>query len=338
MVKNKQGANKDLTFPLAACTTTNIVQLVENTIPLDADIMEHKSENDTHKIGFFSDSATFDGVGRNLDCFAHLSVKDDAILRLHPFNLFEGSDTKQNRTVTLYDQKLLLRNLLNGMVMNIGGVDRVVEVIITGDYKGLDTDIGRQGGRTTSIGIHTTATLEDCSPAGHKGKEFSWETMGDKISWKKVDEFHKNNVDVIVEHLETDKKFSDIGVKHNNVTSNMTFEVKDLKQVIPGPMHTLGGLAVYILKLERKLAQKKDALKDPSIDSQKREQLDKEIENLSDLIESLKNQQLDLGAQIQTKLQTGDSDNLEENTSEVKSLQDQFNDISDSIVRCNASL
>ena len=52
----------------------------------------------------------------------------------------------------------------------------------------------------------------------------------------------------------------------------------------------------------------------------------------------LKNQQLELGAQIQTKLRFTGESNLEENMSELKSLHGEFNDISDSIVRCNASL
>ena len=45
----------------------------------------------------------------------------------------------------------------------------------------------------------------------------------------------------------------------------MTFEVQDLKKIIPGPMHTKDGLAVYMIKLAKKV----DALNDPSIDSQK---------------------------------------------------------------------
>ena len=83
-------------------------------------------------------------------------------------------------------------------------------------------------------------------------------------------------------------------------------------------MHTKDGLAVYIIKFAKKWCIKWS------------------IPWLSE------NQQQDLGAQIQNKLRfpsfTGESDKMAENMTEVKSLQDQFNDISDSIVRCNASL
>ena len=44
-----------------------------------------------------------------------------------------------------------------------------------------------------------------------------------------------------------------------------------------------------------------DALNDPSIDTKKREELDQEIETLSQIIINIKNQQLDIGAKILRK-------------------------------------
>ena len=71
-------------------------------------------------LGFTSDSATYNHVGRNIDSFAfmnqYMNTKEKLIL--HPINIFEGADTKENSIITLYDQKILLRQL-NGFIFEV---------------------------------------------------------------------------------------------------------------------------------------------------------------------------------------------------------------------------
>jgi len=55
-----------------------------------------KSDDEKLLIGYFFDSATFDGVGRNIDSMAFLNIEPGQSVRLFPFNMFEGSDTKSN--------------------------------------------------------------------------------------------------------------------------------------------------------------------------------------------------------------------------------------------------
>ena len=70
--KNKLGPNRDKVFPLAACTTKNIIKQVENVLPKDKNILKFYNDHENLIIGFHSDSATYKGVGRNIDSFAFL--------------------------------------------------------------------------------------------------------------------------------------------------------------------------------------------------------------------------------------------------------------------------
>ena len=116
-------------------------------------ILVFKDNNEKLKIGYHSDSASFENCGRNIDSLAFLNIGPNTMLRVHPFNIFGGADSKINSTITLYDQKILLRKL-NGLKMDVNGIMRTIEVIVTADYKGLDTIMGRALGRPTAMGIH----------------------------------------------------------------------------------------------------------------------------------------------------------------------------------------
>ena len=125
-------------------------------------ILVFKDNNEKLKIGFHSDSASFENCGRNVDSLAFLNIGPNTMLRVHPFNIFGGADSKINSTITLYDQKILLRKL-NGYKIEINGIMRTIEILVTADYKGLDIITGRALGRPTAMGIHTTLTLEQAS-------------------------------------------------------------------------------------------------------------------------------------------------------------------------------
>ena len=91
------------------------------------------------------------------------------------------------------------------------GILTGINVNITGDLKSLDLSMGRQIGRPKSSTIHTTVTLDDCTPAGHQGKPFSWETQP-HIKWKSVQDYNVNNANIIKEHLETGQDYKNIGI------------------------------------------------------------------------------------------------------------------------------
>ena len=114
--KNKQVPNKNAPYAMAACTTNNIVNALENAIEKDKETFKFEYQNDDLKVGFYSDSATFNGMGRNIDAFCFISVSHTQKLRLHPFNIFQDSDSKENCYITLSDQLILLQNL-TGMTL-----------------------------------------------------------------------------------------------------------------------------------------------------------------------------------------------------------------------------
>ena len=169
---------------------------------------DFKTEQEPVLVGFYEDSATFEGVGRNINCFAFLSVAPTTKLRVHPFNLFEGADSKRNSSLTLYEQSILLRKL-NGHHITINGIQRKIKVLVTSDYKALETIIGRQLGRPTSIGIHTTLTLQQASSQGHGGKPVDWESLKDQVKWKTKQDYIINNANTIIEKYETGNQTSD---------------------------------------------------------------------------------------------------------------------------------
>ena len=167
--KNKQGTSKDQLHSLAAITTNNMVDAVQNAMNKDLDILQFEDKHgiDDLELGFFSDSATFDGMGRNIDAFAFISVSPTQKLRIHIFNMFQGADSRQNCAITLHEQQVLLQRL-TGMSINVNGIERKLKVNITSDFKALNTMVGRQLGRPNSVSLHITANLEDLSPASHK--------------------------------------------------------------------------------------------------------------------------------------------------------------------------
>ena len=59
--------------------------------------------------------------------------------------------------------------------------------------------VGRQQGRPSSVSLHINATLEDLSPAGHKGQPFTFETQP-HIKWKSKEEYMINNANVTKEN------------------------------------------------------------------------------------------------------------------------------------------
>ena len=144
------------------------------------------------------------------------------------------------KVLILILKDMLLRQL-NGMKILVNGIEREINVIMTADLKSLDLSMGRQIGRPKSLSIHTTATLDDCSPAGHKGEPFSWETQP-HIKWKSIQDYNVNNANVTKEHLETGEQFKNIGIKHENVTGGLTFPVTDIMNVFPGIFHIRNGI------------------------------------------------------------------------------------------------
>ena len=158
------------------------------------------------------------------------------------------------------------------MKILVKGIERAINVNITGDLKSLDQSMGRQIGRPKSLTIHTTATLDDCTPAGHKGKPFSWDTQP-HIKWKTIQDYNVNNANVTKEHLETGEDFKNIGIKHDNVTGGFTFPVTDIMNVFPGFFHIKNGTAVHLMKLHRSFCQLRDELKVNKLDKEKRDKL-----------------------------------------------------------------
>ena len=83
----KQGESKANIYPQSAATVKNIVNYLEMLKEKDEDILVFESENSKLEIGFYSDSATFDGIGRNIDAFCFMSVAKTQKLRVHPFQI-----------------------------------------------------------------------------------------------------------------------------------------------------------------------------------------------------------------------------------------------------------
>ena len=150
----KQGGKKGDISPQSAATVKNIVNYLHMTKEKDEDILVFESEKSNLEVGFYSDSATFDGIGRNIDAFCFMSMSNTQKLRVHPFNIFQGADSKRNCVITLYEQQNLLRQL-NGMKILVKGIERAINVNITGDLKSLDQSMGRQIGSPKSLTIHT---------------------------------------------------------------------------------------------------------------------------------------------------------------------------------------
>ena len=74
-------------------------------------------------------------------------------MRVHPFNIFQGSDSKENCFTTLSDKLIHLQNL-TGMIVVVDGIERKLSVEVTADFKALNMMVGRQLGRPSIISIH----------------------------------------------------------------------------------------------------------------------------------------------------------------------------------------
>ena len=73
--------------------------------------------------------------------------------------------------------------------------------------------------------------------------------QGHKLRWKTLQEYQVNHANIIIEHEKTGKPLNKLGMNHDSVVSNMSFEVDDLMCVVPPVMHTRDGLGLYLIKL-----------------------------------------------------------------------------------------
>ena len=63
-------------------------KIIETMIKKDEEILHFGSEEQEFQVGHHCDSATYDGLGRNIDSLALLDINKGEKIRLHPITIF----------------------------------------------------------------------------------------------------------------------------------------------------------------------------------------------------------------------------------------------------------
>jgi len=66
-----------------------------------------------------------------------------------------------------------------------------------------------------------------------------------------LEEYHVNYANILLEQEKTGKPLNKLGMKHDSVVANMTFDVDNLMCFVPPVMHTRDGLGLYLIKFTR---------------------------------------------------------------------------------------
>ena len=240
---HKQGKNKGLPTETPVlqvkCLESYIAKMAESeALALDLSAKELP-------ICFDADA----GGGRFLAVFAFLN-RNDQDIKLHPFLLYEGSDTRKNMEITLGKYSEEIRDL-EGKEVIIN--DKIVKIKLFGlfDLCALNCLIGKQNHSSANPCAWTNVAKDHLQ--NHAGKEHIPSECQD-VKFLSIDEYERN----VTHHIvgQEGKTSAKSGKDFGSVTGMNLFPLENIFRYLPPLMHIVMGLANDVLK-----ELKKDVIK-----------------------------------------------------------------------------
>ena len=189
------------------------------------------------------------GGGRFLAVFAFLNRLDQDI-KLHPFLLYEGSDTRMNMEITLGKYSEEIRDLEGKEVMIN---EKVVKIKLYAlfDLCALNCLLGKQNHSSTNPCAWTNIAKDHLQ--NHAGKEHIPSECQD-VKFLSIDEYERNLTHHIVG--QKGKTSAKSGKDFGSITGTNLFPLENIFRYLPPLMHIIMGLANDVLK-----ELKKDVIK-----------------------------------------------------------------------------
>ena len=178
----------------------------------------------------------------------------DGEVKLHPFVLYEGSDSRQNLELTLGKYTEAIRDM-EGKAITIGDIVVKIKLHALFDLSALNSIIGKQNHSSTYPCAWTTVSKDHLDSKFHAGKPHSEGDCKD-IRFLTERDFETNLTHHIVR--QEGKKSSKNVKETGSVVSSNLFPLKDVFRYIPPLMHIVMGLTNDMLKELKKEAIKCD--------------------------------------------------------------------------------
>ena len=233
--QNKMGKNKGL------ATETPVLQ-VNN---LESYIVKH-ALNEASELDLSSKELPIcidadAGGGRFLAVFCFLN-RFDKDVKLHPWLLFKGSDSRKNMEMTIGKSSEQIRNL-EGKEVTINGEIVKIKMYALFDLCALNCLVGKQNHSSTFPCAWTSVSKDHLQ--NHSGNEHIPSKCQD-IKFLSMEEYERN----LTHHLvgEGGKSSAKAGKTSGSVTGTNLVPLENILRYLPPLMHLVMGLANDIIK------------------------------------------------------------------------------------------
>ena len=226
LYKNKQGKYVNIKKKTCVYTVRNLLQYIEKLAEEEADNLVHSEEL---LLCLGGDG----GGGRFVAEFAFLSTLDKSIT-LHPVLIYEGTDCRENLTITLGKLTPQIRQL-EGASVNIKGRQLRIKVYAVFDLCALNAILGKQGSSATFFDPWTNTRLDHIR--NHKGNEHTPDKCQD-ITFLDMKSLDKNFTHHALETGGSKKT----GQHYGSVTGVNLVPLPHIFRYVCPLMHTIMGL------------------------------------------------------------------------------------------------
>ena len=277
---NKQGKNKHIPKE----TTVWSVKDLLTYIPKLAESEDLDLSSKTLPVCFDGDA----GGGRFVATFGFLN-RHDKDVKLHPFLLFEGSDTRKNMEMT-FGEFTETFNKLEGAKVIVNNEEVTIKIFGLFDLCALNCLIGKQNHSATYPYAWTNVSRDHLQPENHGHKPHTPENCKD-IWFLNM----QTDYETYVAHNAFscgDKNTSKSGKSFGSVVANNLIPLIDIYRYIPPIMHIIMGLTNDTLKELKSQVIKFDRARNEgeNIFDVHHEQVQEKLREMYDEVEDLETQ------------------------------------------------
>jgi hypothetical protein len=234
--QNKQGKNKHIPKETPVWSVKDLLKYITKL----AESEDLDLTNKTLPVCFDGDA----GAGRFVATFAFLN-RHDKDVKLHPFLLFEGSDTRKNMELTFGEFTETFAKL-EGTTVTVNNEEVTINTFGLFDLCALNCLIGKQNHSATFPCGWTNVSRDHLQPGNHANKPHTPANCKDIQFLSMQDDYEANIAHNAVSC--GDKNTSKSGKSFGSVVANNLIPFIDIYRYIPPLMHIIMGLTNDALK------------------------------------------------------------------------------------------
>ena len=235
--QNKLGKSKDIPKETTVLLVKDLTTYIEKMAESESAALDVQSG--VLPVCFDADA----GGGRFLAVFTFLN-REDGDVKLHPFIIFKGSDSRKNLELTFGRFTEDIRNLEGREVVV---KNEVLKIKLYGlfDLCALNSIIGKQNHSATFPCAWTNVSKEHLKSSNHAGKSHT-ETECKDVKFLSVQNYETNLTHQLVR--QKGKTVAKNGKESGNIIATNLCPLKDMSRYVPPLMHLIMGLTNDLVK------------------------------------------------------------------------------------------